>query len=194
MDTQEATENLTGHWEAIPQDVRTEALNGQWYRASKRVARRLARKHGVPLRTAAGVLAALSPRVRWSTNVAAADKLLGGAPNEEVAGYNTNVEKARRIAKGEEPDDVLGGDKVRAFYSAIMGDDDAAVVDVWMWRAIGCAPGGMSYNDAAAALRDAAAQAGLGVADFQAVVWTHMRSEGYTRSNGVYVTPEGVNS
>lgn len=175
MDTQEATKNLTGHWQDIPREERTEALNGQWYRASKRVSRRLARKHGVPLKTAAGVLAALSPRIRWSTNVEAADKLLGGAPNEAVAGFNQNVEKARRIKNGEAPLDVLGGDKVRAFYSAIMGDEDAAVIDVWMWRAIGCAPGGMTYNDAAAALTAAAAEAGLGVADFQAVVWTHVR-------------------
>ncbi len=172
---QEAAEALLGHWEELDRETRTEALNGRWYRESRRVSRALARKHGVTLSVAAGTIAALSPRVQWKANVRGADALLGGAPDTEVAGFDANKAKARRIMGGERPLDVLGGDKVRAFYRAIMGDENAAVIDVWMWRAIGVAPGGMRYADAEAALREAAAAAGVAVADFQAVVWSKVR-------------------
>jgi peptidyl-tRNA hydrolase len=174
----DAVDRLLDTYSDIDPDVRTAALNGGWYRESRRTARKLARKHGVTLATAAGVIAALSPRIRWATNVEAADKVLAGAPNEEVAGYNRNVEKARRIAQGERPLQVLGGPKVTAFYRAMMGDDEAAVVDVWMWQAMGFVPAQVPYATAEEALRQAAKQAGLPVATFQALVWTQVRGGG----------------
>ncbi len=160
-------------WGLVPDEAKTEALNGGWYRESRRTARSLARKHNATLATSAGVIAALSPRIRWSTNVLGADHILGGG--NEGPGFNTNVEKACRIRDGERPLSVLGGPKVTAFYRAIMGDKDAAVIDVWMWRAIGVAPGSMPYEQAADILRSCAAQAGVTVSDFQAIVWTQVR-------------------
>jgi len=170
------TEALLYHFDTIPEDERTAALNGKWYRESRRTARALARKHGTTLATAAGVLAALSPRIQWRANVAAADKVLGGQRDpSRVAGFDANIDKAFRIADGEKPLSVLGGPKVTAFYRAIMGDEDAGVVDVWMWRAMGYAPGEVSYAVAEAHLREAASQAGLPVSTFQAIVWTKVR-------------------
>lgn len=172
-------ESLMEHYGTVPEEVRTEALNGKWYRESKRTARALARKHGTTLATAAGVIAALSPRISWSVNVRAADLVLEGVRDTtQVAGFDSNVEKAFRIADGERPLKVLGGPKVTAFYRAIMGDEDAAVVDVWMWRAMGVAPEGMSYAEAEQALREAARLAGLPVTTFQAIVWTRVRGGG----------------
>lgn len=163
-------------WGTIPEEMKTEALNGGWYRQSRRTARSLARKHGVTLSCSAGVIAALSPRIRWKANVEGADAILGGS--DEGPGFGSNIEKACRIRDGERPLRVLGGPKVTAFYRAIMGDRDAAVIDVWMWRAIGVAPGSMSYDEAANIMRDAAAKAGVAVADFQAIIWTHVRGGG----------------
>lgn len=169
----EGEAGLLEAWGLVPEETKTEALNGGWYRESRRTARALARKHGVTLATAAGVIAALSPRIRWGTNVLGADMILGGS--DSGPGFNTNVEKACRIRDGEKPLSVLGGPKVRAFYRAIMGDKDAAVIDVWMWRAIGVAPGSVPYHKAEEALRSAANRCGVSVSDFQAIVWTQVR-------------------
>ena len=160
-------------WGLVPAEVKTEALNGGWYRESRRTARALARKHGHTLSRSAGVIAALSPRTQWAANISGADHILGGG--DTGPGFNANVEKACRIRDGERPLQVLGGPKVTAFYRAIMGDKHAAVVDVWMWRAMGVAPGDVPYAVAEAALREAASKAGVAVADFQAIVWTQVR-------------------
>lgn len=159
-------------WGLIPESERTQALQGGWYRQSRRTARALARRHGVTLSCSAGVIAALSPRIRWATNVEGADHILGGG--DTGPGFNTNVEKACRIRDGERPLSVLGGPKVTAFYRAIMGQQ-VAVVDVWMWRAMGLQPGDLPYDVAAGILETAAVKVGLGVADFQALVWTQVR-------------------
>lgn len=163
-------------WSTIPQSVRTEALNGGWYRESRRTARALAKKHGVTLSTAAGVIAALSPRVQWKVNVRLADDVLAG--REHSGGFLANWEKAERIRDGERPLDVLGGPKVTSFYRAIMGDEDAAVVDTWMWKAMNLAPGSVPYEEAANAMREAAHHVGVPVAQFQAIVWTEIRGGG----------------
>lgn len=168
-------QRLVAHFEEA--DVDTKALGGQWYRESRRTARKLAAKHGVTLSVAAGVIAALSPRLRWASNVACADGLLGG---EEVTGvFGQSLAKGRRIIAGERPLSVLGGPKVRAFYAAIMGDEDAAVVDVWMFRAAGVPAEQISkagvYDMVADALRAGSAYIGIGTANFQAVIWTQVR-------------------
>jgi hypothetical protein len=97
--------------------------------------------------------------------------------SEGVPGYPRNVEKAVRIWEGERPLDVLGGPKVTAFYRAIMGDAGAAVIDVWMWRAMGIPVASIPYEDAAQALRCAAEEAGVSVSMFQALVWKQIRGE-----------------
>jgi hypothetical protein len=160
-------------WGMVPAEAKTQALNGGWYRESRRTARALARKHGVTLSCSAGVIAALSPRIKWNSNVLGADHILGGG--DTGPGFNRNVEKACRIRDGERPLRVLGGPKVTAFYRAIMGDQNAAVIDVWMWRAMGLAPGELKYEEAEAVLRRAAEQAGVSVSSFQALVWTQVR-------------------
>jgi hypothetical protein len=52
-----------------------------------------------------------------------------------VNGTLANRAKAWRIACGEDPDAVLSGPKVRAFFANIMGDVDAVTMDVWAARA-----------------------------------------------------------
>jgi hypothetical protein len=165
---------LLEHYEAAGHD---EAAG--WYRNSRRTARRLARQYGGGLGRAAGIIAALSPQVQWKVNVRMAEDMLrdGWATGQTYA----NLLKAERILQGERPLTVLGGPKVRAFYRAMMGDEDAAVIDTWMLQAIGWERKGVSlrqYERCAAALRAAAAQTGLTTAGFQAVVWTQVRGGG----------------
>lgn len=157
-------------------DEETEQLGAGWYRRSRIEARRIARETGVTLSTAAGVLAAVSPRMRWSSNVAIAEALCHGEPVTGVFGQN--LAKAERILKGEKPLSVLGGDKVRAFYRAIMGDGEAVVLDVWMMRAAGWTKASLThaeYEALATSLTAAARRVGVDPADFQAVVWTQVR-------------------
>lgn len=154
-----------------------------WYREAGRTARQLAEAYGVPVTRAAGVIAALSPRMRWSENVKNASKVLAAAAAGEVApprvGMTRFVATAWRIAKGERPLAVLGGPKVRAFYRNLCGDLSHVTVDVWALRALGVdAAKGMrpgEYERAAAHYRRAARAAGVAPAVFQAVVWTSIR-------------------
>lgn len=170
---EDCEQGLLEAWGLVPEEQKTQALNGKWYRESRRTARKLATKHGTTLATSAGVIAALSPRIQWATNVNGADHILGGG--DTGPGFNRNVEKACRIRDGERPLSVLGGPKVTAFYRSIMGDENAAVIDVWMWRAMGVAPGDLSYEEAAEVLRRAAGGAGISVSSFQALIWTQVR-------------------
>lgn len=87
-----------------------------WYPAAHATAKRIARRNVVK---GAGVIAALSPMMDWDCNVRQA----AIAFEEGTAmglGLDRNCIKATRIMQGENPDDVLRGDKVRAFYATIL--------------------------------------------------------------------------
>jgi hypothetical protein len=81
----------------------------------------------------AGVIAALSPNNRWSRNVRDAESLIktytigGEIDAVKVSTFSKNKEKAIKILNGEGILDVLGGLKVRAFYSCIIGGEDVCV-------------------------------------------------------------------
>jgi hypothetical protein len=83
----------------------------------------------------AGVIAALSPSNRWERNLRDADNLirahtLGGysdALEIKTSTYGPNKIKALAILEGAAPLEVLGGLKVRAFYSCIIGGDDICI-------------------------------------------------------------------
>lgn len=66
----------------------------------------------------AGILAALSPNTSWPQNVRRAMTLVDTGT---VGAFPDSVSKAQRILAGESPLDVLGGNKVRSFYTDIMG-------------------------------------------------------------------------
>jgi hypothetical protein len=150
-----------------------------WYRESRAFCKRESKTHGVTLATMAGITAALSPQVQWHRNkIMASDVAAHGWTTGQT---HTNLEKARRIWLGERPLQVLGGPKVRAFYRAIMGNEDAVVLDTWMATALQWPHNGFTarqYEKCEAALREAAAHTALSPANFQAVVWTHVRGGG----------------
>lgn len=74
----------------------------------------LAHRHSVPLSTAIGVVAALSPGTAWERNLELADELL--ATNDCAHAYGADpIDKARAIRAGEHWSKVLGGRKVRSF-------------------------------------------------------------------------------
>ena len=101
-----------------------------WYAGAATISESLARKYGYTYAQTAGVIAALSPLQGWGENVNLAARaianggLTGGA-------FKNSTAKANRILAGDLPLDVLGGDKVRAFYYCILtgGETDAVCVD-----------------------------------------------------------------
>lgn len=165
---------LIKHYENAPRAARQAGRH--WYDNARTTARKLARDSGRSLAVSAGVIAALSPRAHWATNISwARDSLMSGAAR---GGLSTGVRKAQRIIDGERPLQVLSGPKVRAFYRAIMGHCNAAVVDVWIAYAVGVDSNGWSeqqYNKVAQALTDAAKNVGVPVIVFQATVWVAVR-------------------
>jgi hypothetical protein len=163
---------------------------------------------------AAGVIAALSPRLAWRKNVEYAKlayMVHGTMQNDAIVWpdgtreayftgmiptLNANARKAFRILNGEDPEDVLGGPKVRAFYFTIVNPTDprAVVVDrhaiditfgqVLDDQARGLALGRKGAYDTVAELYRRAARivsAELGEiwtpAQVQATTWTYWRRE-----------------
>lgn len=92
----------------------------------------------VDYRRAAGVIAALSPRLRWDKNVAYARlaySLKGYDVTPEILSYiptlNNSRTKALAMVNGERPENVLGnGLKTNAFYDNIARPYDSLAVTV----------------------------------------------------------------
>ncbi len=157
-----------------------------WYARAEREAAALAAGTSLSTIQCAGIIAALSPRVQWSVNLAAAiamvDAAIAGESEPIVAGLPNNRAKAWLIANGADPSIVLSGPKVRAFFANITGDHNAVTVDVWAARAAegkrnNRGPDGKRYEAIADAYRRAAARRGISPRDMQAAVWTHIRGD-----------------
>jgi hypothetical protein len=155
-----------------------------WYDRARQLAEDLARETGLSVRTCAGIIAALSPRLQWATNVDAARKIaraaVAGEPQPVTAGTGSNRAKAWRIALGEDPELVLGGPKVRAFFANIMGDVESVTIDIWAARAAEGednpnAPVRRRYARLALAYCRVAERRGMHPRDVQAAVWTVYR-------------------
>ena len=145
-----------------------------WYEDAYLVAVDVAGRLGVPVENAAAIIAALSPRVRWSTNITLAIDFAAG---REIKGLGNSIRSAERARV--EGIDALKGVKVNAFAKAIAGDDDAIVIDVWMMRAAGFmdrdAPTIVQYREIASAIRSLAVAWGVTPRTMQALLWILIR-------------------
>lgn len=178
---QEIIENITYYYEG--------ALNarqdfaGEWYREASEECRTIAHAMGVGYRAFVGVVAALSPQLNWKYNVREAVKLVGRG---YALGYGRNVAKAKRILNGEDPDDVLGGNKVRSFFRNLLdgGNDDRFVtIDTWALRIAAGNPGyptssitDKQYHRLVKLYRYTADAHGISATALQAMTWVHIRS------------------
>jgi hypothetical protein len=165
-----------------------------WYPIAHRAALSMGGGRRQHLSRNAGILAALSPLNHWTNNLRKAQEVVSlrgrivvekGKPNG--IGLGNNVEKAIRIYHGADPLDVLGGDKVRAFYRTILdptGDIDPVIdrhaFDIAVGERTDAKRRGALnrvgvYNDFAKAYREAAKIAGIGSAQMQAITWVAWR-------------------
>ena len=73
--------------------------------------------HSTDVKVGAGILASLSPALSWEKNVEQAIRFTGTGNTTQT---RANNDKAVLITCGVNPDEVLGGAKVTAFYHAIL--------------------------------------------------------------------------
>lgn len=112
-------------------DAQQVAAGLGWYAEAHRIAGDLSASTGVSIAQASGILAALSPQVSWGFNVEWAYGVAQGDTTRR--GLGLSLGRALMIQRNPDTDplDILGGRKVRAFYSAILssGFTDQVVID-----------------------------------------------------------------
>jgi len=144
-----------------------------WYRDAEEVAEEVARNLSTSLEVGACIVAAFSPRERWSTNIA---KAISFSLGIEPKGLANNLIMARNsLTMGF---DALKGPKTNAFARAIAGDTDAVVIDVWMMRAAGMdndSPTIGQYRSLSESVRLVAEEFGITPRTAQAVIWIVIR-------------------
>lgn len=156
----------------------------QWYQVALCWASRIGRAHGYTTDQVAGVIAALSPLMHWTDNLATANEACrlhaGGlsTPPALTLSY-TNTCKAWAILDGADPLTVLSGPKVVAFYLAILGAEHA-VIDTWAYRAATgknppYSPTRRQVEMLTAEYAHAAARLGVSPRTLQAAVWLDIR-------------------
>jgi len=145
-----------------------------WYDKARNQISALARSNNTTYKRAAGVMAALSPRCRWSQNLKLADDCL---QRKWPRTLPLSRRRAMKIARGAEPLEILGGPKTIAFYKAFMGDTEAIVLDSWMLRAANhtISPTPLQYIRLAKKLRRTATKLGLPPLHFQSIIWCKER-------------------
>ena len=115
-----------------------------WYREANEEADRLSVENDLTIRQTSAIIAAVSPGLRWEHNVECAERIIR---KEKLDGlgirWYDGVKKAKRILRGHNPDVVLKGNKVRAFYACILNpsNETSVCVDghayaVWRGRRI----------------------------------------------------------
>lgn len=110
-------DNAEASFSAASADQRRRGM--VWYEDGHDYASGLADRYGVSIDAACGTLAASSPHKRWERNKVCAEQALAEVrnPSVRVSGLTAdNLAKTRRVARGENPETVLGGCKVRSFY------------------------------------------------------------------------------
>lgn len=162
--------------------------DSRWYEYAGQWCNELDRAHGLPCGTVAGFVAALSPLNSWPSQIKHTPASLSNglelirAGQSAVhgitgPGFFSNKDKAARILAGEKPLDVLGGDKVRAFYRNLIGDYSVVTIDRHALAICGLDEGITSkrYAQASKAFILAGSYLGITGAECQALTWVHWR-------------------
>lgn len=176
--------NVLAVWQSTSDDDKT--AGAQWYRTARELGKSLDSEFDLKPNSGAGILAALSPSMSWENNQIEARALIENGWSRMQSAANN--QKALKIKRGDDPLEVLGGNKVRAFYACIVDrDDKRACIDrhavaVYMGRHIsdreqkGLERVGI-YDRIANAYQRVADQYGVAVEVVQATTWTAWRSE-----------------
>lgn len=175
-----------------------DTLNGvEWYDRAKRAALDIAEYTNLNVHTVIGVMAALSPNNRWERNVRDTEIMCVAWVNGDnmdsfkVSCYNTMKAKAWSILDNEliDNDDILtrlNGQKIRSFYSNIVGLDEVTIDGHALNIAMGIRQGltadetnmgKKQYRDMQAAYVTAAKRVKVKPHVLQAITWTTWKRE-----------------
>jgi len=169
--------NLLNTFLAATPDEREAGMH--WYSDARSTIRALSDEvGGSPMRFAA-VVAALSPRIRWATNLDAATRVMRsaamGLEEPKVAGFGHNRAIAWALANGASID-ILTGPKTKAFFWNLVGNEQEVTVDVWMLRAAGLEVANKgNIENVQQAIKRIARHRRLTPAQVQAIIWITVR-------------------
>ena len=165
------------HYESTNYQTRREGR--VWYRKARQAIEAIAERTRTPYAIACAVTAILSQRTRWEENLGLAEAALTGKPYRALGTVRSKVDAL--LSGKRSADDCIRGDKIKAFYRCLLGDDNAVVIDTWMLRA--CKfhvekPTHLQYKLVARALQNEAARLRIKACEYQAIVWCHVRTQG----------------
>jgi hypothetical protein len=122
-------QNIRDAWNAASDDQK--ARGAVWYTVANQLAEQVGNGD---VRKGAGIISALSPRMRWERNVQLAMDALAG---KEIRGLGASIRKVEAILNGADPEYVLPmSAKTGHFYRNMVdpSDTDAVTVDCWAYR------------------------------------------------------------
>lgn len=160
------------------------ALGATWYVEAGNLSRRMAEKHDLPSVYVAGIMAVLSPRVRWDDNIKDTENVLTDGEEAATMALGPNVAKALWIIDGTDPDTELGGRKVRSFWRNISDPHGSldVTLDGWMVKALDLPDTRGRYLERVGvydaisdAFRTVAAERGIMPHELQATIWINVR-------------------
>ena len=118
----------------------SDVVEGQdWYETAREAAVKLSERYGVDVTTTCGVIAALSPRNKWTRNLIDAENLINvyvssgvkACESIKVCTFGSNKNKALRILAADSSLDVvesiLSGPKLKEFFRCIIGQEDVCI-------------------------------------------------------------------
>ena len=110
-----------------------------WYRTANTAAIELSDRYGIDVTTACGVIAALSPRNKWTRNLIDAENLINvyvtagadACSEVKVCTFGKNKAKAMCILDCiptlDVVESILSGPKLKEFFRCIIGQDDVCI-------------------------------------------------------------------
>lgn len=172
---------LRHHWHAATPEQRKDGRD--WYKHALLAATNMAIQHGVPVHTAAGVIAALSPQHTWAQNLRLAEECLSGGTPKCFKRTANLAMYVRQQWMPEYVEAAIRGRKVTAFYANIIGDESWVTIDRWMLRAMGL-PDKFSltdkrYTQLGELVCDVARELNVTPAVLQATVWCVVRGKSF---------------
>lgn len=158
----------------------------RWYPTANGIVTVIANQTGIDPMRVAYAMAALSPRNPWRWNVFDAYSFAAaraeGRTMPSATTYKRNRARAwEALARTGSPW-TTSAPKVNAFVAAILGADDAVVVDVWAYRVATTKSAGRITDRAYEAVERAYLEAAQAIGDtprnVQAVTWLVAQTEG----------------
>lgn len=153
-----------------------------WYLTGNSLCEDIGHNTGYTVEHVATAMSHLSPRVMWSRNVLACERVC--QDGDKPSGIMTRSwDMAYDSLRSDDPLNTLNGDKVKAFAANLLGDTEQVTIDVWAVRAA-CGNRAKEVNlkhvgvyaKIAKAYVKAARDLGIEPAHLQAITWIVVRN------------------